>query len=64
MGVEVGGEGVVRSDGVRLGGRGSAVGSRKGGRLGGGVGWGSGGGNRTPHTYKVITHTHATINVN
>ena len=60
MGVEVGGEGVGRSDGVGLGGRGSDVVSRKGGRLE--VGWGWGGG-RTLRTCKVITNTHATINV-
>ena len=62
MGVEAGGEGVGRLEGVGLGGRGSEVGSRGGGRLGGRLG--SGGGVRTPRTYEVITNTHATINVN
>ena len=50
--------GVEGSEGVGLGGRGSEVGIRKGG----GVGWGREGG-RTLRTYKVITNTHATINV-
>ena len=47
----------MRSDGVGLGGRGSDVGSRKG------VGCRSVGGGGTLRTYKVITNTHATINV-
>ena len=50
--------GVGRSEGVGLGGHGSEVGSRRGGRLGVGRG-----GGRTLRTYKVITNTHATINV-
>ena len=42
VGVEVGGEGVGRSDGVGLGGRGSEVGSRKGRSVGRSVGVGRG----------------------
>ena len=61
--VEVGGEGVRRSDGVGLGGRGSDVGSRNGGGVGWEVGWGREGGGRILRTYKAKTNTHATINV-
>ena len=42
MGVEVGGEGIGRSDGVGLGDRGSEVGSRMGGSVGRSVGVGRG----------------------
>ena len=62
VGVEVGGEGVGRSDGVGLGDW-EPVGSRNGGGwVGWEVGWGREGG-RTLGTYKVITNTHAPINV-
>ena len=46
---------------VGLGGRGSEVGSREGRSVGRSVGRREGG--RTLGTYKVITNTHATINV-
>ena len=50
--------GVGRSEGVELGG----LGSESEWGVGWEVGWGREGG-RTPRTYKVITNTHATINV-
>ena len=61
MGVEVGGEGVGRSDGVGLGGQGSGVGFGMRGSVGRSVGDREGG--RTLRTYKKITNTHAAINV-
>ena len=52
----------MRSDGVGLGGRGSGGWESEGmGSVGRSVGVGMGG--RTIRTYKVITNTHATINV-
>ena len=63
MGVEVGGEGVRRSDGSDWDVRGRRLGVGRGWEVGWEVGWGREGGGRILGTYKVITNIHATINV-